>query len=191
MYNINLDYFNIIDSEDKAYILAWFWSRGTGRVQTKDVEILHMIKSLLEYTGPVRNMELNITNLDFRQTLKQAGCVLSKRNNQSFPIIPNDLVRHFCRGIFDSYGSICIHKNKYLNLSIVHNEEFLNGFRKHLYNLDVSTKHYYRYSHTSTIQIMITKSVDAEKFLKYLYSDCNYYLTRKFQKYHKYLQNSV
>lgn len=187
MYKLNLNYFDIIDSEDKAYALAWYWSRGTGRIQisTKDVDILHTLRLLLEYKGPVRIYdrvaELNITNPQFRAALANAGCVLSKREDQSLPIISDDLLRHFFRGIFDSYGTISISKSKYLNLSIVHNEAFATHLRQHLLTLDIPTKHYYRYSHTTTVQVMITKTEDSEKCLKYLYSDSKCFLTRKFQ----------
>jgi len=197
MYKINLQYFDIIDSEDKAYALAWFWSRGTGRIQIsrKDVDILHTLKLLLGYKGTIRVYdkvaELNITNPRFRAALANAGCVLSKREDQILPIIPDDLIRHFFRGIFDSYGSISLSKGKYLNLSIVHNETFATHLRQILSQLDIPTKHYYRYSHTTTVQVMITKTVDAAKCLNYLYSDSNYYLTRKFHIWDRWCQKSV
>jgi hypothetical protein len=197
MYNININYFDIIDSEDKAYALAWFWSRGMGRIQIsiKDIDILRQLKTLLEYSGPIRVYdkiaELNITNPHFHAALIRAGCVSSKRDDQLFPIILDELVRHFCRGIFDSYGTINVAKGKYLNLSIVHNETFATQFRQVLSALGISTKHYYRYSHTTTIQVMITKTVDAEKCLKWLYSGCKYFLTRKFQIWDKWYQKSV
>jgi hypothetical protein len=197
MYKLNTKYFDIIDSEDKAYALAWFWSRGTGRIQIskKDVDILHTLRVLLEYKGPVRIYdrvaELNITNPQFRAALAKAGCVLSKREDQIFPIIPDDLIRHFLRGIFDSYGTISISKGKYLNLSIVHNEAFATHIRQHLSTLDIPTKHYYRYSHTTTVQVMITKTYDAEKCLNYLYSDSKCFLTRKFHIWDEYCKKSV
>ena len=197
MYNINNHYFDIIDSEDKAYALAWFWSRGAGRIQIspKDVDILHTLKVLLEYRGPVRVYdriaELNITNPNFHGALLLAGCVLSKREDQILPIISDDLMPHFFRGIFDSYGTISIAKDKYLNLSIVHNETFATHLRQLLSTLDIPTKHYYRYSHTTTVQVMITKTADAEKCLKWLYSDANYFLTRKFHIWDQYCKKSV
>jgi hypothetical protein len=197
MYKLNINYFDIIDSEDKAYALAWFWSRGTGRIQIslKDVDILHTLKILLEYKGTIRIYdkvaELNITNSKFRAALANAGCVLSKRDDQSFPIISDDLIRHFLRGIFDSYGYIDIAKDRYLNISICHNEAFATHLRQYLSFLNISTKHYYRYSHTTTVQVMITKTADAEKCLKYLYSDSNYFLTRKFQIWDQYCKKSV
>jgi len=198
MYKINLEYFDIIDSEDKAYSLAWFWSRGKGRIQIskKNIDILRTLKLLLEYKGYVhiydKVAELNITNPNFRVVLANVGCVLSKRDGQTFPIISDDLIPHFFRGIFDSYGTISIVKNKYLNLSIIHNEDFTQSLRKYLLdNLNIPTKHYYRYSHTNTVQMMITRTNDANKFCQWVYQGANYYLTRKYQKYQQYLKKSV
>ena len=188
MYTINTEYFDIIDREDQAYLLAWFWSRASGHIQVgaQDVSILRTIQTLLSYTGEIHvynnTAELNITNDGFRAGLIRAGCVLNCHCAQSFPIISDVLVRHWIRGIFDNYGTMILSKDKYLNISIVYDENVISRIRHILSSMGIETKHYYRYSHTNTIQMLITKSKHAKKFLNWLYDDANYYLTRKFQK---------
>ena len=197
MYKINTAYFDVIDREDQAYVLAWFWSRGSGHIQVgeRDVDILYIIQKLLRYTGEVHvynsTAELNITNDEFRAGLLRAGCVLNCHYPQSFPIISDRLARHWIRGIFDSYGTVILAKDRYVNVSIVYDENVISRIRHILASMDIDTKHYYRYSHTSTVQMLITKSRKAKKFLNWLYDDANYYLTRKFQKYHEYTKKSV
>lgn len=198
MYTIDYEYFDIIDNQDKAYALAWFWSRGLGRIQIsrKDIDILRTLKVLLEYEGPIRiydtKAELNITNPQFHASLARAGCVRSKREDQLLPIIPDELMSHFVRGIFDSYGNIEICKQKYPNITIVHNEEFASALRSYMRNmLEIETRHYYRYSHTTTVQILITRTDHAIKLMRWMYADGNYFLTRKFQKCRQYLEKSV
>lgn len=195
MYTINENFFDIIN-EEQAYVLGWFWSRGTGRIQLlkKDADILETIRALLDYSGGVlfykNRAELNITNPNFRRCLAFCGCVKNKHIPQSFPIISNS--RHFIRGIFDSYGTICLNKNKYVNISITYDDSFISEFRKYLkINLNIETKHYYRYTHTNTVQMMITRTDNAKRFLDWMYEGANYYLTRKFAKYEEYLKKSV
>lgn len=197
MYSIDLNYFKNIDSEEKAYVLAWFWSRVNGRVfvSNQDSDVLFLIKKSIKYTGEIYQYnniaELNLSNTDFIKELELVGCK-NRTHFQLFPIISIFLIKHFLRGIFDSYGTINIVKNKYLNVNIIYDENFVDQLRQFLFdNLYIPTKHYYRYSHTNTIQMMITKTIDAKKFLNWLYQDANYYLTRKFQKYQEYVENGV
>ena len=198
MYTINTEIFSDINTELQAYVLAWFWSRGSGHIQVhkKDADILYTIRNLIDYTGPIgiyNNVaDLNISNRDFLNCLQVAGCVNNCRCTQIFPIISETQFPHFIRGIFDSYGRIIISKNKYLNVSITYDESFIQSLRDYLlHNLNIKTKHYYRYSHTNTIQMMITATPCAKKFLNWLYLDANYYLERKFQKWQEYLQKGV
>ena len=196
MYSINTSYFKTIVTEEQAYVLAWFWSRGSGHVQVskRDLDVLFLIKNAIKYTGEIHHYtrsELNITNKDFRRNLLAAGCVKNNHCIPHFPIIPPELNRHFIRGIYDSYGTIRLCKGKYINVSITYDEECVSTIRKHLLTMDISTKHYYRYTHTNTVQMMITRTGDAKKFLDWIYQDANYYLTRKFIEYQEMLKKSV
>jgi len=196
MYSVNNEYFNNINTELQAYVLAWFWSRGSGHIQVhyRDIETLYLIQNAIKYTGNIHThkntSELNIPY--FSPHLLNTGCVRNCHYTQLLPSISDQLLPHFIRGIFDSYGTIVIAKQKYLNITIVYDERFITQLREFLHNvLRVSTRHYYRYSHTNTLQMMITRTAHTVRFLDWLYQDANYYLTRKFQMYHQYLENGV
>ena len=189
-YKLNCNIFNNIETEAQAYCLGCFYFHTNGRIQLshKNKEILYIISDILEYDGPVRiyhNMaELNISRADFVSQLNF--------DSTKLPTLSSSLLYHFVRAIFDLYGSIYLVKNKYMNVNIVQREDFINELRHYLKDvLNVDTKHYYRYSYTNTVQMMITASPSVKKFMNWLYFDCNYYLTRKFTKYQKYLKKSV
>ena len=135
MYKVNTNYFDIVEREDQSYILAWFWSRGTGHIQLgrQDQEILYMIREKIGYTGEIytrgNKVELNINNVAFRKHLEDCGCVRFKSCEQNFPIISPDLIVHFIRGIYDSYGHVRLCKDRYLNISIIYDETFISSLR--------------------------------------------------------------
>ena len=215
-YSVNEHFFDKVDSEEVAYVLGWFYSDGcvdnNGKlriqIQKDDEYILYIIKDLMEYDGPLyevsppkkyphrkSQVSLTINRKSLADKLIALGCVPNKSLILNFPspsIISDKLMSHFIRGVFDGDGSISIKNNKYLNVSIISSESFLQSFRYWLINhLAIDTKHYYRYSHTTTMQMMITRTNHAKLFLDWMYRDANYYLTRKFSKYQKYLQKSV
>jgi len=187
-YTLNHTIFDDIDTEAQAYCLGCFYFNTTGRIQRRDMELLSIISDVLEYDGPIRKngqvYEINISQ----------QCFLDKLNfnYNTLPLLRVELVHHFIRGIFDLYGSFNISKQKYLNVNIVLNEMFIQSLRNHLLaNLNIATKHYYRYSHTNTVQMMITRTEDAKKFCKWIYQEANYYLTRKFNIWDQYYKKSV
>ena len=194
MHKYNYDFFKHIDTEAKAYVLAWFWFRGSGHIQinVRDIDILETIKELIDFSGPI-HIYNNIADLNiYSEPLLSCGCVPNRNFVQDLPSLSDGLYQHFTRGLFDSYGSIIIHKHKYLNISILSCENLITSLRKYLkVALDINTKHYYRYSHTTALQMMITNTLDAKKFCDYIYSGSNLYMARKFAKYQEYSQKGV
>jgi DNA-binding CsgD family transcriptional regulator len=215
-YSVNEHFFDSVDSEEVAYVLGWFYSDGCVnnkgkmriQIQTDDIDILHTIARLMDYDGPLYDVPppkkfphrkhqtcLCINRKTLADQLIALGCIPNKSLTLTFPhssIIPEAQLPHFIRGVFDGDGSISIKKNKYLNISITSSEDFIQPLRKYLLNhLNIDTKHYFRYSHTNTVQMMITATPCAKKFLNWLYQDANYYLTRKFEQWQEYCKNSV
>jgi len=110
----------------------------------------------------------------------------------SLPSLSSSLLYHFIRAIFENYGRIYLVKQKYINVSINFNEQFIQELRNYLkQNLNIDTKHYYRYSHTNTVQMMITQSCSSKIFLNWLYFNANYYMARKYHMYDQMIQNGV
>lgn len=195
-YLINNNAFEAVDSELKAYILGWLYSRADLRIQIKHLEILKLIANLFDYNGPIHkrgsSYEINIRNRFLSNRLKNLGAVENIHHNTFFPpIIIKELWNHFLRGIFDSYGTIVLNKNKYLNITLTYCESFINDLRKYLAQLNIETKYYYKSMYTNSIQMLITKKNCAFKFLELIYSNSNYYLARNYMKHQSCIYRGV
>ena len=135
-YDVNDNYFDIIDSQEKAYIFGLFYADAcnyeySGRIkidlQEDDKEILEIIKDKLEYTGTLKcyyekykkigdktyeckpSVRLLINSKHMSEQLALKGCVYDKSKVAMFPdrgVISDNLIRHFLRGYMDGNGTI-------------------------------------------------------------------------------------
>lgn len=124
IYNVNENYFETIDTKDKAYFLGWLISDGNKKnnsiqinLQERDKYILELFKKYINYTGklyflPKKNdkrqnqYRLFITSKKLTDNLDKYGFVSNKSKITYFPDIPEEFHSHFIRGIFDGDGSI-------------------------------------------------------------------------------------
>jgi len=130
-YIPNEKFFDIIDSEEKAYVLGFFYADGNNYIrgshsyeismslQEDDKIILEKIRDLLSSQSPVefglsnnikhKNMySLKINSKLMSQQLTKLGCMPAKSLILTFPewLIDPELQRHFIRGYFDGDGSL-------------------------------------------------------------------------------------
>lgn len=131
-YNVESDYFDIIDTQNKAYILGLLFadgnnciSKGNIRIalQEDDVEILEKIRKEMHYEKELTYIDYSNKN-DFGYTyknqykidiysthmcksLEKVGMIPNKSLILRFPDIDKSLYRHFIRGYYDGDGSIC------------------------------------------------------------------------------------
>ena len=141
-YPIQEDFFDVIDTQEKAYILGLLYADGynnTDRnsinlsLKESDKEILDKITKLIQPSKPLQYINtykarqkegfensqnqyrLVITNKHISQRLVELGCGKAKTHNLTFPTeeqVPSHLVRHFVRGYFDGDGSVSGDKQK-------------------------------------------------------------------------------
>jgi len=153
-YTLNESYFDIINTEGKAYFLGLLYADGYNNenrncvqitLQERDKEILEIFNSELASNRPLlfinqkkyntnaqNTYRLSISSKKISDKLKELGCPQKKSFIIKFPgkgIISNDLLRHFIRGYFDGDGSFSYHHNKSCNCyqyssSIVSTENF-------------------------------------------------------------------
>ena len=151
-YPIQEDFFDVIDTQEKAYILGLLYADGynnTDRnsinlsLKESDKEILDKITKLIQPSKPLRYINtykarqkegfensqnqyrLVITNKHISQRLVELGCGKAKTHNLTFPTeeqVPSCLIRHFVRGYFDGDGCISGAVKK---VDIVGTEKFL------------------------------------------------------------------
>lgn len=148
-YPIVEDFFDVIDTEEKAYILGLLYADGYNNTDRNSVslglketdrEILDKITALIQPTKPLQY--INTQNNGFKnsqnqyrlvmesrkisQRLVELGCGKAKTHNLVFPTeeqVPKHLQRHFVRGYFDGDGSVSGDKHK--QLSFVGTIDFL------------------------------------------------------------------
>ena len=129
IYNVNEDYFSVIDTEEKAYFLGYLYAdgnieQGSKRFQlslhVKDLKILEKFKQSLLFTGPLRHIvnknmvSLRVYSLKMCKDLKNLGVVPNKGRILVFPNldqVPVLYLNHFIRGYFDGDGHVRKRKN--------------------------------------------------------------------------------
>lgn len=194
---VDESFFEKIDTEEKAYILGWIYSDGNVRsdgklricLNEKDAKILYKIKDIIKYEGELYNkpargssksqVELCINRKKITNDLARLGVMPAKSLIIKFPTkeqVPQDLVRHFVRGVFDGDGSI----NK-SGVMICGSYDFIFGL-KELLPCTV-TNIYQRYRdrnpEDSAHQLFIGRSIEINKFFEWIYVDATIYLERK------------
>jgi intein-encoded DNA endonuclease-like protein len=136
-YQYNEDFFKIIDTEEKAYVLGLLYADGNNYVskngyqirlalQESDRKTVEKVRDLL---APMKTLTLKkiirngVENLYYllsidskiiSQQLSTLGCVPKKSMILEYPSWLTDVEfqRHFIRGYFDGDGSICYDDKK-------------------------------------------------------------------------------
>lgn len=204
-YEVDTNYFNKIDTEDKAYFLGLFYADGyvasnkahspySGICLSGDdeLEILSKFKLFCKFTGPIllkkklknkykQPYTICIINKEFRNNLIKNGCVPNKSLVLKFPtfeIIPKNLFHHFLRGFWDGDGSITFYEKKSeISTSALTSVDFARGFINFI-KKEINIKFGY-YKRNKSIDLRISGKTNAIKFLLYIYKDANIFLKRK------------
>lgn len=198
--NFNVNYFDIINTEEKAYWLGFLFADGALTQNNKSYHIELSLK--IEDSSHVKKFAKAINkdkvvdkiyrtrcilgSKHLFNTLTNYGCTIRKSLTLKFPninIFKNEnLIRHFIRGYFDGDGCIS-YSNKehtYPIVTVLGTKEFLDGIQK-IYNSN------HKYSNANKNQ-EITKQLSfsgksAINFMHWLYKDSKIYLERKFNRY--------
>lgn len=196
-FDFNEDYFETIDTEDKAYFLGWLYSDGYVGIKTNtvslasdDEEILNSFKKCLKLEKPIYSVidkrsgvihsKLNVVSEKIKSDLIKLGCVPRKSLILKYPTekqVPFQLQHHFIRGYFDGDGSVGLYpqaKNKKLYLSIIGTYEFLNGVSEFL-NINTKKKIYKK----QNIFCLSYNHYDSLAFYNRVYNNSNFFLNRK------------
>jgi transposase-like protein len=160
-YSIREDFFDNIDSEEKAYILGFLYADGCNSTEQNavklsliedDKEILEKISSIIQPDKPLycktlkkelsgsfinrkNQYSLVITNKRISNRLVELGCIKAKTNKITFPnrySLPKILHNHFIRGYFDGDGHVS--KGKHKKFSIIGTVVFLEEIQNILIN---------------------------------------------------------
>jgi len=209
-YSVDEDYFDVIDTEHKAYWLGFAMADGTVSsrgvfeftLKSEDSYMLEIFKDDIGSNAPIIEKEVSlngycypasrlaISSRKFTDNLIKHGCIQNKTKVVSMENIdvPQELIRHFIRGYFDGNGCIGIptginRKPSSVVISIG------SGSKKMMENLwdtilnecDVI---FTSVSKSNTYFEMRVFSIDDKlKFLGYIYDSATIFLGKKRIKY--------
>jgi SAM-dependent methyltransferase len=211
-YNININYFEKIDTEEKAYFLGILYADGSLTsgsgikitLKDHDIDILEKLSNIIygfrklkEYQKTIKdengNIEirkyftLNFYSKKMNNDLCKLGCTPRKSFTITFPekLIDPSLIRHFIRGYFDGDGCICITDPARPRVDFTSNGEFIVGLVEFLEKTlkFKCNKIGQRHKDTKTRNIQILGYEKVKILLDYLYNDATIYMNRKYNKY--------
>jgi predicted DNA-binding protein YlxM (UPF0122 family) len=214
-YPINKDFFDVIDTEEKAYFLGFLFADGGNIKQANfvridltenDKDILYKLAKLIytensEQHVKIQNREdkgsfayLNINSKYICSQLDKLGCTPKKSLTLKFPELLKDeeLIRHFIRGYYDGDGGLNIPNanNRVSTLKIISTLEFCTTIKQFI-ELKIGT-HFCVYNDVPSKNVYtINTSGDRQirKFLEWLYKNATIYLNRKYELYLKLVEH--
>lgn len=197
----NENYFDVIDTEEKAYWLGFLYAdgaissgdRNTVEVSLKSSDIEHLKKFRKAlgfnedkniYRDEIR-CRFNFSNKHVKETLIKLGCTPQKSLTLIFPNeqqVPLELLYDFLRGYIDGDGSVMIakdHNGDYNKprLSVLGTQQFLEsmvqktGWRNN------------KIQNPSNAYSIDWNGRYVMEYLDQLYSNATIYLDRKYEKY--------
>lgn len=155
-YTVNDNYFDIIDTEEKAYLLGWMFSDGNVykdrfslKLKKEDGYMIEKLYSLfsnnykLSENTKKTSLSKIISSKQITNKLKELGCIENKTlNGFSIPKISEHLFRHYLRGYFDGDGTISIRSDRpnQRQISICSiDKQFLEQLKNKLLEMNINT----------------------------------------------------
>lgn len=211
-YKLNEHFFDVIDSEEKAYWLGFLYADGNvGKnnntinleLNVKDKKHLIAFKKAISAENPLSNsitqyldynpsesVAISVSSQIMKNALINKGCLPNKTfilKYPSYDIVPNNLQRHFIRGIFDGDGCIqyyLYHDIYYkITFNIVGTNDIVSGIANELLKNKVVEYLPKVYAVKKIYGINIYGKYNAIRIMHYLYDNATVFLDRKYQKF--------
>jgi hypothetical protein len=208
-FNVNKEYFNEINSEEKAYWLGFLFADGYIRerksgnslelkLSQKDESHLILFKENINSNHKIvyatnkvkykngfsesKMCHLAIYSNEIVNSIKKQGIHSRKTFTISKPIIKDELMSHFIRGYVDGDGSFSFNPKKYINKTQIVSAsiEFTKFIIDELYKNKIKIQLY------NNIKLQIQNKVDNLNFYNYIYKNATIYLDRKKKKYEEF-----
>lgn len=205
--NLSMDhnFFDIIDTEEKAYFLGIMASDGNVSSDRDCMEIslsgeedralLERFKDALKYNGLIKNKSvkypnakpcsrLSFTSKQIKNSLIMHGITPRKSLTLEFPVgLSRNLTRHFIRGYFDGDGSVSYKKDGSFLVSLTSSPSFIASVTTIINDILSLSVHIERPIKTKAHNLKIGGNFAAFIFLDWIYKDATVYLSRKQAKY--------
>ena len=203
-YFFNQDFFEKIDTEEKAYFLGLIYSDGNvHNIQMRlctsepDQYLLEKLREIITNSPPLKILKkrksfhkqkfvLELTSRKMVSDLFNLGVIPNKSLILKFPTpeqIPDDLMNHFIRGVFDGDGNFYVSKKNGATIAgITGSPFFIPELAKFIENkLGIKTK-VTGYSHSKAMDVKMA-SRPSIIFMDYLYKNASIKMQRKYVKF--------
>lgn len=205
-YTLDHNFFDNIDTEEKAYWLGFIYADGYVTTERPNVgislaekDISHLEKfnnsihsnypiSIYKCTGyGVGNnyARIIVASETMKNSLKNLGVVENKTKKLQFFYgkFSENLYRHFVRGYFDGDGYLGTSAN-YSVLSFIGTNEMINFFDEQFekIGIEISKNRIKRHPTDGVVSVRYSGE-RSYKILKYMYEDSTIYLDRKYSRY--------
>lgn len=204
----DIDYFETIDTEAKAYYLGLMLTDGNVHkikrnteqyriqiaLQSQDRDILERFKKELHSSNKIIHYQkdkrdeciFGIQSAKMAYDLSKQGITPNKTFIAELNYnIPPDLFRHYIRGIFDGDGTV-YYSNEHLHFGFYGTHKLITQVQDWLIEQINLTRH--KITDKETVSFTTyQKRKDIENFYNLIYTDANFYLKRKKEKFDNYL----
>ena len=212
-YSYDEQYFNRIDSADKAYWLGFIYADGYITrskynyilgiaISVKDIKHLYNFRKCINSNHPIHQYtvangynkgskycRIQICNQILYQQMIKFGVFENKTSILKPPPIDKKLFKHFLRGYFDGDGSIT--KSNRANgrveyaIKILGTNDLLMSIKDFIESNDIAKiNRFYKRHPTDIVEsIEFAGNYQVLKFCKIIYEDSTMHLERKFQRY--------
>ena len=208
--SLNENYFDNIDTPNKAYILGWVMSDGYVSKNKlvfgiKDIEILefiknemgseHKISEVFKYdkrtNKTYQQYVLQICSKKISESLNNLGISQAKSFTVDLPKINKKLYHHLIRGLFDGDGYVGVGKNSAEDLfprfSLIVSEKLYNSLLPIFIDLNIEPKKpgiVAEKDGNKILKIRVYKKKELRYFFNYIYGEGNFMkLNRKYNKF--------
>lgn len=215
-YTLNENYFDEIDTPNKAYILGFLYADGYNNrinnsivlsLSKNDREILEKISEEVGSNKPLFESDyvntndgidrhmliLTMASKHMCESLEKWGLTQNKTFTITFPdFLREDLIPHFVRGYFDGDGCACSTTDKgkpKFQITLMSSTQFCNGLVDYLetQNIHFHINQPLRKSEKNKI-VRSGSNKELPKFINLIYKDADLYLNRKRNKCYAYLK---
>ncbi|MGL4847912.1 MAG: LAGLIDADG family homing endonuclease [Clostridium sp.] len=211
----NEDFFENIDSEEKAYFLGYMMADGNVyersdsspcvriELSNKDRYILEKFQECLDLKDKVKYTRKNCSVLRIHSKkmfddLNRWGIVPQKTKHETMKklnFLDKDVIRHFIRGFFDGDGWVTNttshgkRKGSRKCIGFCSNKKMLEELMEFL-NKKIDTKILKVTERRGCSMILYSSKKDTQALIKYFYENSTIFLTRKFNECNKLYVNT-
>ncbi len=204
-YKLDKNYFDTVDTQDKAYWFGFIEANGTViykhtkktrqyylaiGLQNSDRYLIEQFKEDIKYDGPLRLVPrqkeqyqdiclIKIANKYLAEALIKLKCLPNKSLTLKFPTnIPNELMSHFIRGYFDGDGCVSLNKEtRTKKISLICSPDFAKSLKDFFTKIGITS---YLSKRDKMTDVVLNSIDDIKKFINYIYKDANRFMSRKF-----------